>query len=201
MLIPKASAVYEFTVKKSRFIALAQPVDSPEAARALLADTRTNHPDAAHVVHSFITGTGREHQGLSDDGEPAGTAGKPVWEILKGREITNILVLVVRYYGGTKLGTGGLVKAYGDAARGVLDLLKTEELIAKKNFRLSLAYPAYEGAVMKIREHQGDILSEDFGTRVVLTGTLPDSEADHLSREIRDLTAGRTEIEWPDPLS
>jgi len=201
MLIPRGPAAFEFTVKKSRFIALAEPVDGPESARTLLAETRQAHPDAAHVVHAFITGSGREHQGLSDDGEPAGTAGKPVWEILKGREITNLMVLVVRYFGGTKLGTGGLVKAYGDAARGVLDLVKTEQLIPKRRFHLSLSYPVYEGAVMKIREHQGEILSEDFGTGVVLTGILPESESEDLSRDIRDLTAGRTEIEWEDPLS
>lgn len=201
MLIPQGPAVFEFTVKKSRFISLAEPVDSPEAARTLLAKTRQAHPDAAHVVHAFITGSGREHQGLSDDGEPAGTAGKPVWEILKGREITNLMVLVIRYFGGTKLGTGGLVKAYGDAARGVLDLVKTEELIPKRRFRLSLAYPVYEGALMKIRDHQGEIDGEDFGTGVVLTGVLPSSEVEGLSREISDLTSGRGELKWEDPAS
>ena len=201
MLIPQGPAFFEFTVKKSRFIALAEPVDNPEAARTLLAKTRQEHPDATHVVHAFITGGGREHQGLSDDGEPAGTAGKPVWEILKGREITNLMVLVIRYFGGTRLGTGGLVKAYGDAARGVLDLVKTEELIPKSRFRLGLSYPVYEGALMKIRDHQGEIDGEDFGTGVILTGVLPSSEMEGFSREIRDLTSGRGELKWEDPAS
>lgn len=196
MLIPQAPAEFEFTVKRSRFIALAIPVASPEEVRRLLGETRLAHPDSRHVVHAFITGQAREHQGLSDDGEPAGTAGKPVWEILKGRGITNVAVFVVRYFGGIKLGTGGLVKAYGDAAKGVLDLLPVEELIEKRRFTLGVTYSTYEGVVRKIRDHRGQIVEESFGTGVSLIGDVPADEAELLAREISDLTAGRGELTW-----
>ena len=198
MLIPRGSAEYEFSVKRSRFIALAVPVSSPEEARRLLGETRLAHPDSRHVVHAFITGRGREHQGMSDDGEPAGTAGKPVWEILKGRGVTNVALFVVRYFGGIKLGTGGLVKAYGDAAKGVLDRLPVEELIEKRTFSLTLSYGVYEGAVMKIRARRGEILEESFDTKVSLTGELPAAQAEALERELTDLTAGRGRLSWKD---
>ena len=198
MLIPRGSAEYEFSVKRSRFIALAVPVTSPEEARRLLGETRLAHPDSRHVVHAFITGRCREHQGMSDDGEPAGTAGKPVWEILKGRGVTNVALFVVRYFGGIKLGTGGLVKAYGDAAKGVLDRLPVEELIEKRTFSLTLSYGVYEGAVMKIRARRGEILEESFDTEVSLTGELPAAQAEALERELTDLTAGRGRLSWKD---
>jgi len=196
MLIPKSPAEFEFEIKRSRFIALAIPVSTPSEARKLLNETKDSHPDAAHVVHSFITGKGREHQGVSDDGEPSGTAGKPVWEVLKGRGVTNLIILVIRYYGGIKLGTGGLVKAYGDAAKGVLDALETEELIEKSQFLLSLAYGIYESALLRIKEHQGEVLEETFDTGVTIQGSLPSSRAKDLEEVLKDLTSGRAELEW-----
>ena len=196
MLIPIEPAEYEFTIKRSRFIAYAKPVSTPEEARSWIGKLRQEHPDSRHVVHAFITGKGREHQGLSDDGEPAGTAGKPVWEVLKGRGITNLGLYVVRYFGGIKLGTGGLVKAYGDAAKGVLDILPAEGLIEKRSFSLQVSYAVYEGAMMKIREHQGVVDNETFDTGVVIEATLPAVEAEALEEVLRDLTAGRGKLMW-----
>src|SRR5574344_183749 len=83
----------------------------------LLHELKIQYADATHVVHAFVTGTFGEVNGMSDDGEPAGTAGRPVLEVLKGSNITNVLLTVTRYFGGTLLGTGGLVKAYGDCAK------------------------------------------------------------------------------------
>lgn len=198
MMIPKGPAEFDFEIKRSRFIAQAIPVTTPEAARKLLNETKAAHSDAAHVVHSFITGKDREHQGVSDDGEPSGTAGKPVWEVLKGRGVTNLIVLVIRYYGGIKLGTGGLVKAYGDAAKGVLDALKTEELIEKRSFLLSIAYGVYELALLRISECEGEILEETFDTDVTIQGVLPAVKSDSLEEVLTDLTSGRCELMWID---
>ena len=111
----------ELEIKKSRFLAEAFPVSSQSEARNLLKAQKERYDDATHVVHGLVLGNAAEILGMSDDGEPAGTAGRPVLDVVKGRGCTNILVTVTRWFGGTLLGTGGLVKAYGDSAKAVLD--------------------------------------------------------------------------------
>ncbi|HSG29611.1 MAG TPA: YigZ family protein, partial [Candidatus Krumholzibacterium sp.] len=128
--IPEGRFECEMTVRNSKFIGLGVPVSDPEEAREIIRDTRETHPGCSHVVYAFITGGARtEVSGMSDDGEPKGTAGRPVMEILKGSGIVDVLLMVVRYFGGTKLGTGGLVKAYGDCAREVVEGLPVRPLI------------------------------------------------------------------------
>lgn len=192
MLIPDGTSTFELIVKKSRFIAETQPAGTPDEARQQLKSKRLEHPDAAHVVHAFITGEKREHMGMSDDGEPSGTSGKPVLEVLKGRGVTNIMLTVVRYFGGTKLGTGGLVRAYSEAAAGTLDMLKTVELIRYKTFFISAEYHFYQGIKMLCDEYDCRVENEDFGTGVELSGSVPESAADGFSAAVTELTSGRS---------
>ena len=103
--------------KKSKFIATVYKVESPEEAEAYLAQLRKKYYDATHNCYAYQIGENNEFQKSSDDGEPQGTAGKPILEVLKGEEIKNTLICVTRYFGGTLLGTGGLVRAYGRAAK------------------------------------------------------------------------------------
>ena len=117
-LVEYASA--ELEIKKSRFLAEVFPVVSQTEARSLLKQQKEKYEDATHVVHGFVLGPAAEILGMSDDGEPAGTAGWPVLDVLKGRNCTNILLTVTRWFGGTLLGTGGLVKAYGDSAKAAI---------------------------------------------------------------------------------
>ncbi|HAK46810.1 MAG TPA: YigZ family protein [Spirochaeta sp.] len=194
MLIPDGKSVFELIIKKSHFIAETSPVESPEAARLMLKQRRLEHPDAAHVVHAFITGDDRQYMGMSDDGEPSGTSGKPALEVLKGRGITNIMLTIVRYYGGTKLGTGGLVKAYSESAAGSLDRLKTRELIKYRAFTVSADYHFYQPLKAIIIEHDCRINNEDFGTAVDIDGYVPVSQAEEFIEAVREASSARAGI-------
>ena len=137
------SARSETLVKKSRFIAEIFPVKNQQDVRALLKAQKQKYADSSHVVHAFALGKNAEIMGMSDDGEPAGTAGRPVLAVLKGSGCTDILLTVTRYFGGTLLGTGGLVKAYTQAAQSVLALAHTEVFAEREEFGLRLSYEDY----------------------------------------------------------
>jgi uncharacterized YigZ family protein len=126
VLLEGAAAAIE--VKRSKFIGEAFPLTETQSPRDILRRQKERYRDASHVVHAFIAGDAGEIRGMSDDGEPGGTAARPIMDILAGTRCTNILLTVTRYFGGTLLGTGGLVRAYGDAARAVLALCKTGPL-------------------------------------------------------------------------
>ena len=128
MKVLKEEKQAELVVKKSRFISIARICSSPADVKRIVDETRARFPDATHVVHAAVMGS---QFSFSDDHEPRNTAGRPALEVLKGSGITNIIVLIIRYFGGTLLGTGGLVKAYGDSTKLVLDGIKTDELIEK----------------------------------------------------------------------
>ena len=110
----------EFTVKGSRFLSELFPCESQAMAKDIIKAQKAKYPDATHVVHAFVLGLSSEILGMSDDGEPSGTAGRPALDVLKGYGCTNVLLTITRWFGGTLLGTGGLVKAYGDGAKQVL---------------------------------------------------------------------------------
>ena len=129
-IIPAAEARVALTVVNSRFIATAAPVFSVEAARAFVGRVRAEFADASHNVPAYVIGHGATTIAhCHDDGEPAGTAGRPVLAVLQGSGLGDVAVVVTRYFGGTKLGTGGLVRAYGDAARAVLAALPRAEKV------------------------------------------------------------------------
>ena len=201
MLIPEGSSCFELVVKKSRFIAETAPVESPESARELLKAKRLEHPGASHVVHAFIAGDERQYMGMSDDGEPSGTSGKPTLEVLKGRGITNIMLTIVRYFGGTKLGTGGLVKAYSESAAGALDRLKTRELIHYRSFSIRADYHFYQPLKTVILEAECRIEKEDFGTGVEISGLVPAGKVEELSSMVTEISSGRAEISLSSDIS
>lgn len=198
MFVPVSQGDYEFTEKKSRFISHARRIDSPAEVKEIIKSFRKEHPAARHVVHAFAAGTRGEIQGASDDGEPAGTAGKPVLDLIKGREITNVLVLVVRYFGGIKLGTGGLVRAYGQAARGALDALAVEELQERRTFRLACGYGHYEPIRGVLLSRGWVSLEEHFGQEVEIRGAVPQKTSEDLEKQLRDICSGQLEFTWED---
>lgn len=194
MLIPKGCSLETIVIKKSRFISIGMYVESAEEAKEILKATRKEYADSSHVVHAFFSGPGADIFGFSDDREPSGTAGRPVLEVLKGSGITNIIVLVVRYFGGTKLGTGGLVKAYTEAAQKALESLPVEELIAKASFKIDLAYDLYDPIVKILKLHSAEIEEPVFDTQVHISGVLPETEFFEASSAVRNLSAGKVEI-------
>lgn len=183
----------ELEIKKSRFLAELFPVTSQETARAILKSQKEKYADASHVVHAFVLGPQGGILGCSDDGEPSGTAGHPVLNVLKGSGITGALLTVTRWFGGTLLGTGGLVKAYGDSAKAVISAAGTYEIVPVKGFSISLPYDVYERVKREFSLFAIEISAENFGTDVFVSGTLPEASAENFRVRINDLSSGRVQ--------
>ena len=191
MKVLKEERRAELIVKKSRFIAIARTCSDPADVKRIVDQTRAQYPDATHVVHAAVMGSQFSY---SDDHEPKNTAGRPALEVLKGSGITNIIVLIIRYFGGTLLGTGGLVKAYGDSTKMVLDGIATEELVDKARFSLTIGYEMYESVKRILGALSADSVTEDFGTEISISGQIPLSEKENLSSRISDLSNGRRTV-------
>lgn len=194
-LIPAGSARAEIRASNSRFIASAAPAATVEAARAFIAAVRAEMPDASHHVYAYIIGHGATTTlSMTDDGEPPGTAGRPVMAVLKGSGLGDLALVITRYFGGTLLGTGGLVHAYGDAAKAVLAILPRMEKIERRELTIKLPYPAYEPARRLISAHAGSILDETFAADVALRVSLPLAEVAAFAMSLAEATAGQAQI-------
>lgn len=191
-------AINKIEVKKSKFIAIATPIKELSEIKAKVQKTRDEHQGCSHVVHVAIVGPSADLFSLSDDGEPKGTSARPALEVLKGSKITNILVMIVRYFGGTKLGTGGLVKAYGDSVKELLKNVKTEELVKKSSFILNTSYDRYEGNKLLLQRYNCNIENEEFAIEICIRGTLRSSNAPEMEKEIIEKSAARDEILFED---
>jgi uncharacterized YigZ family protein len=198
-LLPSAERHTEIVVVNSRFIASIAPVFSVEAAREYIAKIRDAHPEANHHVPAFIIGHGAsttEH--CSDDGEPQGTAGRPALAVLKGSGLGDVVVVVTRYFGGTKLGTGGLVRAYTDAVKAVLDGLPLAEKVAVHTAMLVLPYPYFERVRQMVAAHGGRILDEDFAGDITLTLEFTTVHFPAFQAALRELSSGTLQAEIVD---
>lgn len=187
MLILKNPAQTELVVKKSRFIAIALPCNDITQVKEMVEKTRKENPGANHVVHAAVVGN---QFSFSDDREPKNTAGRPAFEVLKGSGISNICVMVVRYFGGTLLGTGGLVKAYGDSVKNVLQVAQTEEYVEKTCFEIKIPYTMYENVKRLLASLDATIDHEDFQSDVVIKGLIPISNQDSLQDSLSELSNG-----------
>ena len=179
------------TVKNSRFLAEATPVSSPDEARSIWREKKAAYDNGNHIVYAFITGPQGNIMGCSDDGEPSGTAGRPVLAVLKGSGITNVIITVARWFGGTKLGTGGLVKAYGDSAKAALEGAETAELVECCRLSVKVSYADYESVKRLGAGAAFQIENEDFSDSVTLTGSLPEAARQDFMDDITALTNGR----------
>jgi uncharacterized YigZ family protein len=195
MRIPSGEARAEIEIKKSKFIAIAGTASDREEAKAAVSRQWERHPEASHIVWAFQAGERGDIFGMSDDGEPKQTAGRPVLEVIKGSGISDLLIMVIRYFGGTKLGTGGLVKAYTEAARAVLALLPTEERVLRLPFSLTIHYSHYQRGKELLEEAGAAIDEESFAGEVTIRGTLPSPAVEDLDRRIADLSSGNTRLE------
>ncbi len=184
----------EIVVKKSRFISVALPCTSLEEIKSLVKMIREEHPDATHVVHAAVIGPAGDLYSMSDDREPKNTAGRPALEVLKGSGVTNILVCIIRYFGGTLLGTGGLVKAYGDSTKEVLGIINTEPLIAKSSFSMLISYDFYELIKRLLTQVKASNIEEEFTAGITIKGLIPQSEKETLETRFTSITMGRCTI-------
>ena len=190
MLILRHGTRAELTVRKSRFLSEATPVASPEEARELWRHKKETYTNGGHIVFAFVCGTHGEVMGCSDDGEPSGTAGRPALEVLKGSCITNVLLTIARWFGGIKLGTGGLVRAYTESAQLALADPPVAELVPLTRFTLALPYIHYENVRRRFAEFAAETTSEEFAAAVTLAGVVPSANFAAFSGMIRELTGG-----------
>lgn len=195
MLILKERAEAEIEIKKSRFIAIALPTETMDDVKKHVTEIRKEHPDATHVVHAAVIGKAGTMYSSSDDREPKNTAGRPALEVLKGSGITNITVCIVRYFGGTLLGTGGLVKAYGDSTKEVLKIAETEPLIEKTSFRVVLPYNSYTLIKRLFETTEATVTKEDFDINISVEGILPASNYEKLKSGTDDIGQGKILLE------
>lgn len=191
-LIPLEPVQTEILVVNSRFITSLEYAGSVEEARAHLARVRGHHPTATHNVSAFIIGHGNSivtH--CSDDGEPSGTAGRPALAVLQGSGLGNVSVVVTRYFGGTLLGTGGLVRAYGDAVREVLKVVKFAALLPTTTLMFVIPYRLYDQILRLIEAHNGQVLDTAFLEEITVTVRFKDEEVEAFSGQLGNLSAGQ----------
>lgn len=189
----------EITEKKSRFIATVLHIESEEEATAILADFRKRYWDARHNCYAYVLGKKSELERFSDDGEPSGTAGRPILEVIKGRGLTNTMIIVTRYFGGVLLGTGGLVRAYTDSSALAVDTAKEEGRLVNMRLLLKADIKAdytlsgkvqYSLAGMDVKVF--DTIYED---SVIFRVGIPADEADKVIDKITDVTNAKVLIE------
>ena len=186
-----APAHHELVIKKSRFIACVEPVAGRDEAQARVAQLKAEHPDAAHVCWALLAGG---QSAANDDGEPGGTAGRPMLEVLRHQDLQGVMASVVRYFGGVKLGAGGLVRAYTDAV--AQELLTAQKIPLIKQAQLACSVPyALEGLVRRELElAQAQLLEVAHGSVVTLRFALPDTLAAALMARLSE--SGRGQLVW-----
>lgn len=185
---------HELIVKKSRFIACVEPVTGREEALARVAQLKKEYPDATHVCWALLAGG---QSAAHDDGEPSGTAGRPMLEVLRHQDLQGVLASVVRYFGGVKLGTGGLVRAYTDAVAQAL--LKSDKVPLVHKILQSCRVPyAMEGMVRReLTQSQGDLRSVAHDSEVTLTWEITDMAGAILTERLNETGMGK--LVWLDP--
>ncbi|NLK45345.1 MAG: YigZ family protein [Treponema sp.] len=194
MKILVETAKIEIEVKKSKFLAETFIVNSQTEARNILKEQKAKYKNSSHVVHAFVSGVNAEFSGCSDDGEPSGTAGRPILEIIKGRNCTNIMITVARWFGGTLLGTGGLVKAYSDAVKSVLEISNFEEYTPKVQFEFETPYSLYEQIKTILNKYSVENISEDFLENICIKGSIPKVDKSDFQKQIFEFSNGKISV-------
>ncbi len=193
--IARSSAAEPPKTKGSRFLGEAFPATTEAEAEAHLGAVRRREHSATHWCWAWRLGTDGDHFRYADDGEPSGSAGAPVLRQLDARGLTNTLVVVTRYYGGTKLGTGGLVRAYGEAASETLDAARIVERIIRVPVRLRFAYADTSPAMHTVGRFDAEIAEQHYGDDTELVVRVRRSEADALRAAFVEALGGRGAVE------
>lgn len=186
----------EQTIERSRFIATIAHAPSAEEARAFINAVRAEFPDATHNCWAFVCGppASTAVAGMSDDGEPHGTAGRPMLDVLLYSEVGEIAAVVTRYYGGVKLGKGGLVRAYGGAVQHALESMPRVEKVERTRITVTVEYPDIEPLRRLLDELGGDVEREEYAADVSYDVAMPVQHVETLRDMLMDRTAGRARI-------
>ena len=191
-LVPTRSGEAEIEVKRSRFLATVARVEDEDAARRAVDRLRRRHWDARHHCSAFVIGPEAGLQRSSDDGEPAGTAGAPMLEVLRGREVCDVIVVVTRWFGGVLLGSGGLVRAYGDAARAGLDAAGTTTRRLMVEHDVVVDHARAGRVESELRQRGIEVLAASYAEQVTLRVATPADRSDRLTRLVAELSGGRS---------
>jgi len=187
-LVPRGEAEAEYVEKKSRFIGHVFPVTSEAEAKAYLEAVRKQHYDARHNCWCYIIRNGAER--YSDDGEPQGTAGQPILNVLEREGVQDVLCVVTRYFGGILLGAGGLCRAYTKAAKDALDAAGLSELRPWSVLRLDCPYALFERVKLELEKRGGVVTGSEYGAQIALTAALPEPEEPVFAKALQELSAG-----------
>lgn len=194
-LLLTQGAEAEYVEKKSRFIATVKPAASEEEAVVFIEEMKKKYYDARHNCSAFVIGSHAQITRSSDDGEPSGTAGRPMLEVLLGSGIRNVVAVVTRYFGGTLLGTGGLVRAYSGVLKEALEKCETARQQYGVRFKISADYGTIGKIQYLLANNRIDVENSVYHASVELTAIAPVEEYDRLCKEIVDATSARAEIE------
>ncbi len=183
----------ETIVNRSRFICYLRPCTTVEQVKSFVKELVTLHPQASHHCYAFITTSAKDSQGygFSDDGEPSGTAGRPMLSVLQGREIGQVCAVVVRYFGGTKLGTGGLQRAYSASVRQALTLLQSKIKIPMVHKTLACQYNQIDDVLHIVEYSGGKIIKQLFQQEIQLVLALPQEHVISIQNKLKTLSAGK----------
>ena len=184
----------EKIIEKSRFLTYSCHVESEEEARAFIAKIRSQHSLATHVCYAFVADKLGNLQRFSDDGEPQGTAGVPMLEVLKAKKLFETAVAVVRYFGGIKLGAGGLVRAYSSSVAENLAGADIRSLQICKEMEIEVDYTGIDGVQKFVSSHTCSLLSTDYGEKVRFLVAVKKADFEGFRRELIDYMQGRVEI-------
>lgn len=189
----EAEAFYE--IQKSRFITHVLHVETEEEAREFVQRIKKQYFDARHNCSAWVLGENGSLQKSNDDGEPGGTAGNPILESIKKKGLTNVAVVVTRYFGGIKLGAGGLIRAYGHSAVSGLEAARVVAMTPLRKVRLNVGYDLLATLEYWIRQQSISTEEVNYAEQVEMVLLLPPEESDSLIAEVVDLTAGRCRFE------
>lgn len=190
-LAPTVQNYIELKIKNSRFIGTAGPALSVESAKESIISVSQKFPGASHHCYAFSIDFGSSAtQGLSDDGEPSGTAGLPMLTVVNGAGVSDIFVVASRYFGGVKLGMGGLVRAYSETAKSVLGILKTEVKYDTSLIRIVLPYKYHEVCKVRLIEMGSVIQNEKYSNIVIFEVNVVSDKINLMENMIRDITSG-----------
>ncbi len=177
-----------YTEKRSKFLAFAHHVTSVDEVKDIVASYRKKYYDARHVCYAYMLGAGRTEFRANDDGEPSSTAGKPILGQINSNELTDILVVVVRYYGGVNLGTGGLIVAYRTAAAEAIAVAEVEMRQVEERITYDFTYPMMNDVMRIVKEMNPAIVSQTFDNTCSITLSIRKSEAEQLRSRLRKLS-------------
>ncbi|USO98789.1 YigZ family protein [Oenococcus oeni] len=191
MITVKQNSTKELIIKKSRFIADIYPLKEEQEAKKIIENVRKKNPNANHVVFAYTVGLNREIQRMSDNGEPVGTAGKPVLDAITKNNLINVLITVTRYFGGIKLGAGGLIRAYSQSASQTIENAQLATLVNYDRLQLIFDYSLIDKLKYFIEKQKAVVMETNYQTKVQAVILVETSDSKNFQKRLIDLFSGR----------